>query len=264
MTMANERTYIDWIGHQAIDTSGQKVGKISQVYLDDVSGTPEWISIKTGMLGNASSFVPLQGTRLEGDTLILPYDKGKVKGAPSVDEDKDGHLGEDEERELYQYYGVNWDRSTGGGTLSFESTRTQGHDTSGPPTDDAMTRSEEEVSVGVATREAGKARLRKHVVTEDVNTTVPVSHEEAHLERQPITQANAGKAMAGPDISEEEHEIVLHEEQPIVQKNVVPKERVRLSSQPVNSQAEVSETVRKERIDAEDVGLTDSQGKGRQ
>ncbi|MEU2350820.1 DUF2382 domain-containing protein, partial [Modestobacter sp. NPDC013298] len=31
------------------------------------------------------------------------------------------------------------------------------------------------------------ARLRKYVVTEDVTTTVPVSHEEVRIEREPIT-----------------------------------------------------------------------------
>jgi uncharacterized protein (TIGR02271 family) len=126
-----------------------------------------------------------------------------------------------------------------------------GHDTSGPTTDEAMTRSEEQVTVGTAARETGRARLRKYVVTENVTQTVPVSHEEVRLEREPITDANIGEATAGPDISEEEHEVILHAEQPVVQKETVPVERVRLDKETVTDQQTVSEEVRKEQIELE-------------
>ena len=78
---------------------------------------------------------------------------------------------------------------------------TVGHDTSGPTTDDAMTRSEEELRVGRTQRESGRARLVKHVVTENVTQTVPVSREEVRIEREPITDANRGDATAGGDIT---------------------------------------------------------------
>ena len=91
-----------------------------------------------------------------------------------------------------------------------------------------MTRSEEQLHVGTQPREAGRARLRKYVVTEQVTQTVPVSHEEVRIEREPITDANVGAATSGPAISEEEHEVVLHEERPVVDKETVPVERVRL------------------------------------
>ncbi len=92
---------------------------------------------------------------------------------------------------------------------------TEGHDTSGPTTDDAMTRSEERLNVGTEKQETGRVRLRKHVVTENVTTTVPVSHEEVILEREPITDANSGDATAGPELSDEEHEVILHPNQPV-------------------------------------------------
>ena len=127
-----------------------------------------------------------------------------------------------------------------------------GHDTSGPTTDDAMTRSEEELKVGTASRESGRARLRKYVVTEQVQQTVPVQHEEVRLEREPITDANVGDATDGPEISEEEHEVTLHEEEVVVEKRAVPKERVRLDKDTVTDERTVSEEVRKERIDTDD------------
>ncbi|HYP46383.1 MAG TPA: YsnF/AvaK domain-containing protein, partial [Propionibacteriaceae bacterium] len=128
---------------------------------------------------------------------------------------------------------------------------TVGHDTSGPTTDDAMTLSEERVNVGVQRREAGRARLRKYVVTENVTQTVPVSREEVRVEREPITDANIGNATSGPAISEEEHEVVLHEERPVVQKEAVPVERVRLDTETVTENVTVNEEVRKEQVDTD-------------
>jgi uncharacterized protein (TIGR02271 family) len=114
-----------------------------------------------------------------------------------------------------------------------------------------MTRSEEELRVGTAPRERGRARLRKCVVTEDVQQTVPVSREEVRVEREPVTDANVEQAMAGPEITEGEHEVVLHEEEPVVEKRAVPKDRVRLEKDTVTDEREVTEQVRKERIESE-------------
>jgi uncharacterized protein (TIGR02271 family) len=127
-----------------------------------------------------------------------------------------------------------------------------GESTGADATDDAMTRSEDELRVGTADRETGRVRLRKHVVTEDVRETVPVEREEARVEREPISDANVEQAMRGPEITEAEHEVVLHEEEPVVEKRTVPKERVRLEKDTVGEEREVSETVRKEQVEVDD------------
>jgi uncharacterized protein (TIGR02271 family) len=116
-----------------------------------------------------------------------------------------------------------------------------------------MTRSEERLHVGTEREATGRARLRKYVTTENVTRTVPVQREEVRLEREPITDANRGAALNGPDISEEEHEVILHEERPVVDKETVPVERVRLDKDVVQDDATVSEEVRKEHIDADGV-----------
>jgi uncharacterized protein (TIGR02271 family) len=126
-----------------------------------------------------------------------------------------------------------------------------GHDTSGPTTDNAMTRSEERLNVGTRTEETGRARLRKYVVTENATETVPVSHEEVRVEREPITEANAGAALDGPAISEEEHEVTLRAERPVVEKEAVPVERVRLDKQTVQDQEQVNADLRKEEIEVD-------------
>jgi uncharacterized protein (TIGR02271 family) len=111
-----------------------------------------------------------------------------------------------------------------------------------------MTRSEEELRVGTETRERGRARLRKYVTTEQQTVTVPVQREEVRVEREPITDANLGDATSGPDISEEEHEVTLREEEVVVQKRAVPKERVRLDTETVTEERQVTEDLRKEQI----------------
>ena len=126
---------------------------------------------------------------------------------------------------------------------------------SGPETDEAMTRSEEHLRVGTATQEAGRVRLRKYVVTEQQSVQVPVTREEVRIEREPITDANRGDALEGPAISEEEHEVVLHAERPVVATEAVPVERVRLGTETVTEQEQVSGEVRKEQIELED-GVT--------
>ena len=139
----------------------------------------------------------------------------------------------------------------GDADTSFGGAPAVGDDVSGPETDNAMTRSEEKLSVGTQEREAGRARLRKYVVTEQVEQTVPVRREEVRLEREPITDANADAAMKGADLSEEEHEVVLHQEEPVAEKRVVPKERVRLDKDVQTEERTVSEDVSREEIEVE-------------
>ena len=122
-----------------------------------------------------------------------------------------------------------------------------------PTTDDAMTRSEEELRVGTTERETGRVRLRKYVVEDEVTETVPVRREEVRVEREPITDANATTRLDGPAISEEEHEVVLHEEEVVVEKRAVPKERVRLEKDSGHRRGDRSpRRVRKEQIDVDE------------
>jgi uncharacterized protein (TIGR02271 family) len=252
------------IGHDVYDQSGEKIGSASEVYLDDETGLPEWATVRTGLFGTKESFVPIRDADLTDDGLRVAVSKEQVKDAPKID--TDGHLSPEEEAELYRYYGMGSGMGSGMGTdasAGTDTTRTAGytdtattgtvgHDTSGPTTDDAMTRSEERMTVGTTAQEVGRARLRKYVVSENVTETVPVTREEVRVEREPITDANVGNAMDGPAISEEEHEVVLHAEQPVVAKEAVPVERVRLDTETVTEQVQVDETLRKEEIEVDD------------
>ncbi len=260
------------VGRAAYDKDGDKVGKIGAVYYDDATNQPSWLTIQTGLFGAKETFVPVQGAEFSGDRVTLQYDKATVKDAPSVDED--GHLSPQEEEELYRFYGVQYvgrsvetGRHAGGveargvadtgrafdreGDVGDDVRGAVGRDTSGPTTDEAMTRSEERLDVGTTSQEAGRARLRKYVTTEEETVTVPVKKERAVLETEPITDANRDEAASGPAISEEEHEVVLTEERAVVGKTAEPVERVKLGTETVTDEETVTEEVRKEHIEAE-------------
>jgi uncharacterized protein (TIGR02271 family) len=242
----------DWQGRTLVGSDGEKIGKVDEIYLDDLSGKPEWATVKAGLFGSKSNFVPLAGATTSGEDVTVQVTKDQVKDAPGVE--ADGELSQAEEANLFEHYGVPY---TGEGSVTAKGApqgngaRGDGHDTSGPDTDDAMTRSEEELRVGTRSVETGRVRLRKYVVTEMVTKTVPVQREEVRVEREPITDANRDAALDGPEISEEEHEVVLHADQPVVEKTVVPKERVRLDTETVSGEQEVSEEIRKEQIETE-------------
>jgi uncharacterized protein (TIGR02271 family) len=304
-TIHKERI-LEFRGEDLRDSSGDKLGKIEEIYLDAETNEPEWALIHTGLFGTKRTFVPIgQATESDGN-LTVAFDKATVKDAPQVE--ANGQLSQQEESELYNYYGLDYghdrsdtglpeggssagwsdaDRTSGtSGTLDRDSdtsrgfdrdsdtsgdfdrdtdtsrgfdrdadtSGTVGRDTSGPTTDQAMTRSEEELSVGTTQREAGRARLRKYVVTDEHTETVPVKREEIRVEREPITDDNVDQAMSGPELSDEEHEVVLNQEEVVAEKRVVPKERVRLDKDVEVEERTVSEDVRREEIEVDDEG----------
>ena len=258
------------IGQELRTSDGTKIGKIGQLYVDDYHGQPEWVTVNTGLFGTSESFVPLAQATLTGDGVTVPYTKDQIKDAPNVEDS--GHITEADEQQLYQHYDIPYttegstfaDTSQLGQTAQGQATQTDaegavGRDTSGPVTDDAMTRSEERLHVGTEQVQTGKARLRKYIVTENVTQTVPVSHEEVRIEREPITAENMPDALDGPALSEEEHEVTLTEERVVTSKETVPVERVRLDKDTVTEQQQVDETISKEQIDVDgDAAVTET------
>lgn len=254
-------------GGNVIGSDGEKIGTVEQIFLEDSTGEPAWATVKTGLFGMSQSFVPLAGATTSGSDIRVNYSKEQVKDAPRID-DSDGRISPEEEDQLYRYYdlsdtqGTYADTGTVTDTTDVRTDRDVDYDrdvnvnaTSGT-TDDAMTRSEERLHVGTQSREVGKVRLRKYIVTENVTRTVPVSREEVRLEREPITDANVGDAVSGPELTESEHEVTLHAEEPVVAKETVPVERVRLDKDTVTEQVSVNEQVRKEEVEVDDDGRT--------
>jgi hypothetical protein len=155
MTLPDLDTLLSWRGRKVRDRDGEDLGTLGDLYLDE-SDRPAYGGVRTGLFGRRESVVPLAGMTAAGDEVRVPYGAALVRDAPSVEGD-DGLGPEDEER-LAGHYDVQHE----------------------------MTRSEEEVRVGTSEmRPAQRVRLRKVLVTEDVQTTVPVRREEVRLETEP-------------------------------------------------------------------------------
>ncbi|OXS85852.1 DUF2382 domain-containing protein [Kocuria marina] len=263
----------------AYGSDGDKIGKVEQVFLDDNSGEPTFLTVNTGLFGAKENFVPVKGARQDGDRVVLPYTKDVIKDAPKVDADQ--HLSPAEEEELYRYYELNYDDGRTAGTDRDRTTAAAGtagvagtaaadrgvtdrdvadrdrdavaqdrRDVAATAGDEAsVVRHEERLNVGTQEREAGHARLRKYVVTDHETVDVPVEREEVTVERTPINDTNA--RVDNGTIGEEEVDVTLHEERPVVQKEAVAVEEVGLNKQTVQETQRVEADVRKEQVDVE-------------
>ena len=289
--MITEEQARDLIGGDLYGADGDKIGRIGQIFLDDETGRPEWVTVHTGMFGSKENFVPIADGQYTERGLVVPFDKDRVKNAPTVDVEA-GHLSQQEEAQLYSYYGMSYSESqsdtgyaesgtsgtTGGlaGTGTTTGTATGAGLTGGTTgttgvsdderrlaeerlaaarasgNQDEITLAEERLRVGTQRVESGRVRLRKFVTTEQVSTTVPVTREEVRIERQPIT----GGTTAGTTLGNEEVEVVLHEERPVVQKEVVATERVRVDVDQVTENVQVTDSVRKEDIEVVQEGAS--------
>src|SRR5215211_4035622 len=218
-TMATLQEIETWRGRTLVDRDGDKIGTIEDVYLDRSSGEPEWVAVKTGLFGSNVSFVPIRDASAAGDDVRVSHEKDLVKDAPNVD--ADGELSPEEERRLYQHYG----RSDY----------------------DEWTETSEDRTETVLGRDDRDFRGDRDFDDRDRDAAGTVGRDTSG----PTTDANVDEALDGPAISEEEHEVTLHTEEPVVEKRAVPKERVRLDKDVVTDEETVSDEVRKERIEAE-------------
>ena len=91
-----------YLRHVAVDAEGNRIGKITKVYLDDQTGQPLWVLVETGLFGTRQSFAPIHGARLDGERVVLAVSKDQIKDAPNIDQDS--HISESEEDALRQYY----------------------------------------------------------------------------------------------------------------------------------------------------------------
>jgi stress response protein YsnF len=238
-------------GEPVYDTNGDKIGKVDEIFYDLESREPEWIGIGTGFFGMKRVLVPVDGASASGDGLTVAYDKSVVKDSPDIDGDE---ISPEAERDLYAYYGIEGrEASFTGDASGYEDRAAQAGDVdldrqSGLPNVDerSLTRSEEELAVGKRQVESGRVRLRKWVETEPVETTVELERETAHVHRERIDQP-----VAGAEIGEQVVETTLREEQPVVEKQTVARERVSLDKDVDVRQETVRDEVRKERVEVE-------------
>jgi uncharacterized protein (TIGR02271 family) len=218
-------------GAPVYDSTGDKIGKVEEIFYDMQSRVPEWVGIGTGVFGTKRVLVPVEGAQVTEDGLLVAYDKEHVKDSPDIDDEE---ISAECEAELRAYYALQ------NGSSQSAASRAAVDE------DPAITRSEEEIQVGKRSEQAGTARLRKWVETEPVALDVELRREVVRVTREPIDQP-----VADHDFSEQEIEVPLHQEKPVVQKQAVAKERVSLEKDVQSDTTRVEDELKKERVEVE-------------
>ena len=116
-----------------------------------------------------------------------------------------------------------------------------------------LTRHEEELRIGRRVTESGRARLRKSVESEPVETHVDLAREVARIERHPI-----GQPFPAAKFGEAEVEIPVFAERPVIEKETFATERISLETDVEFEQVTIEDEVRKERVAVE--GALDGEG----
>ena len=286
--MADFNRIEDLANATAYDVNGDKVGGVKDVYVNDTTGQPDFVSVNHGLFGGGDSIVPLRGHTLRDGELHLAFPKERIEDAPDLDEN--GHLTTEDQDAFYRHYGLEntQDVTTYETGNRFAETGAAGAGAAGAAgagyaagerevvdadrrdvvdadrrgavdTDnDELIRSEEQLNVSKDRVETGEVRLRKYVVNETETVEVPVEREGARVVREPITDAD--RANYDGNIGEQEASVTLSEDRVNVSKESVPVEKVSLEKDTVRDTETVSEEVRKERFETDGVVEGDVEG----
>ncbi|WP_063765255.1 DUF2382 domain-containing protein [Nonomuraea candida] len=276
-----------------VGSDGQSIGKVGQVYLNDGTGEPEWVTVRTGFFGMKQTFVPLANARRTGEEIHVPFDKEMIKGAPNID--VDGRLSLNEEADLYRYYGMQptdiprqrGETRTRGPVTGEDRTAGLAGETTGGVTGETaggMTgQTRPTPAAGGPRGLGGEMRGR---LAEDGDIDMTRSEEQLHIgkesretgrvrlhkyvetenvtERVPLSHEEVvierqpireGEATGTYEIGEDDREIILHEERAVVGKETRPVERIHVSKQDVSHEETVEGQIRKERLEIDEEGV---------
>lgn len=101
----------NWRGRDVVDRDGHAVGVITDLYVDDATGRPEWAMVKSGLFSRHVTFVPLSAASARGQGVQVAFDQRHIHDAPKLDH-PDGRLSADEEARLYAHYGLEYGPAT--------------------------------------------------------------------------------------------------------------------------------------------------------
>ena len=265
-----------WGGHDLVDRDGVKAGSIVDLYIDEQTKQPTWWLVRTGLLGSRQTLVPMGQATVPLAVIVsgagsvqVPFESAAILDAPSVAVGEE--ISEATAIALRRYYGLGDPPAPAEGdhgpsdTESLDAgaepaAKTTAAMTS-PSTEPSgtMIRSEEELRV-LLRRRARRVRVQRYVVTDYVTTTIPVRREELRLVEALGQEASRTAPPALPGGAS--WEMVLHQEEPVVSKQVVARERVRLSVQTITEHRRISGEVRKERIQVDDSSPRDEKPAG--
>lgn len=270
--MADYNRIEDLANATAFDVDGEKVGSVKDVYVNDTTGQPDFVSVNHGLFGGGDSIVPLRGHTLRDGELHLAFAKDRINDAPNLDEE--GHLTNEDQEAFYRHYGLEGTKDVttyqtdarhaapaAGAAAGAAGVDRDAERRTAATNDDELVRSEEQLNVNKERVESGRVNLRKYVVNETETVEVPVQREEVRVTREPISEAD--RANYDGKIGEDEASVTLSEERVNVSKESVPVEKVSLDKETVQDTERVSEELKKERIETDGAVTDDARRDGR-
>ena len=304
-------------GRELLDSNGQRLGQIREIFLDEATGRPAWAAVDAPGGGNDLVLAPLAHATDDGDAIRVAVTRERVESSPSTSGLTERFSPDHMDRVRAHYADEPTGAATGDLAYGSDVGRQEVTGVSGelPGT---MIRSEEELFIERERVPHERVRLVKRIVTETVTQTVEVRREEFQLERVPLTasaegvvggdtelgagtepspsathatgsdpgmratgsdpgasQSSGGRGLSGlkakaselvgrfgggehgfgEPFAAETVDLTLYEEQLVVSKRVVPRERVRIHREVVTVQQRISDDLRKERVEVEHIGL---------
>ncbi len=269
-TIDNNNSH-DLFDYSVVDQAGENLGTLHSMWNHAETGKLEFLGVKTGWLFGSNHVVPADKAKIDGTarTIQVPYSLDLIKDAPTVD--ADATITDEEEAEIYHYYGSARGTATSSTTGTAAAGLTAATTATAPVApakaqagtvkagdDIEVALREEQVKVGKRTVEAGSVRLRKVIRTEIVNQPVEIRREEVVVERVSADQVKAGAATS--DFKDEVIDVPLTREEAVVAKEAVVTGAVRLHKTAEAETQNVSETVRKEDVEVLRDGKTEEAG----
>ena len=252
---------------EVVDTQGNRLGPVEDIWLDPATEQPEFVAVKTGTLMGRTHLVPVAGAQIDDANrqLRVPYSEDQIKNAPHFP--GDAELSEQEEEGVYRHYGLRRSEAPsptglagGGGTTGQQQTgtrsRSQQQSARTGQDQENLTLAEEQLRVDKRPVEAGRARLRKVVRTERVQEPVELRREQVTVERVPAS----GQDVPPDAFQEQQIEVPLTREEPVVEKEARVTGQVRVDKTAETEQRTVGGDVRREDVVVDREGDVDVRG----
>jgi uncharacterized protein (TIGR02271 family) len=253
-------------GYDVVDSDGQKIGSVDNVWVDDATNDVEFAGVHTGLIFGKTHVVPLENAQVDpaGQTIQVPFDQDQVKNAPSFGSGDE--LSPEDEDTIYSYYGMSRSTAaspsglgTDAGTANYGTdgigTDQSVETTSGTDTVDTgvgeerIQLAEEELAVGKQQVQAGQVRLRKVVRAEQVEQPVELRREDVEIERVPVSDSTTD--VASDAFQEREIDVPLMREEPVVEKQARVTGEVRVGKEVETETRNVQGQVRSEDVEVD-------------
>jgi hypothetical protein len=108
--------YGEWPGRDVLDSGGERLGGVREIYLDRETGRPEWVLVDVA--GDEARFVPLADASVESSRIRVAHSAAAIRSAPGIGSEP--RIDQSEERRLYDHYGLGYSETDSGSGLPAE------------------------------------------------------------------------------------------------------------------------------------------------